>query len=427
MSKKIFPIQTATACQLKWSWTTLLLNTGQSASCHRTGFHELTAENFDNFHNNDSVLADRRQMLKGEWPTENCSYCRLVEQAGGKSDRMLQLDIPYVYPQELDADATEIKVNPTVLEVFYNNTCNLGCLYCTADVSSKIAQENNKFGRFDLNGVVIESETPRHYKELAPSLNRWLTKNFQSLSQLKIVGGEPLLQKELDSLVDLIDEYPNPQCELSLITNLMVPLSKLTAFVDKIKQLIIKKKLRRFDCVVSIDCWGPEQEYVRYGLDLQQWQENFEYLLTQKWITVNIQQVVNPLSIKTMPALLEKLAEWRNLHPIGQYFSGVISPGPDDMGPPGPSFMKLEIFGRGVFTEDFKRILDLMPETTSIEVSLKDHMQGIFQLAESSDINLVEVKKLLTYLNEKDRRRGTNWKTLFPWLTEYEALCGITR
>ena len=92
MSKKIFPIQTATACQLKWSWTTLLLNTGQSASCHRTGFHELTAENFDNFHNNDSVLADRRQMLKGEWPTENCSYCRLVEQAGGKSDKAITRD-----------------------------------------------------------------------------------------------------------------------------------------------------------------------------------------------------------------------------------------------------------------------------------------------------------------------------------------------
>ena len=51
MSGKYFPIKTKTACQLKWAWSTLYLNNGETKSCHRTGQSELTPENFLNFHN----------------------------------------------------------------------------------------------------------------------------------------------------------------------------------------------------------------------------------------------------------------------------------------------------------------------------------------------------------------------------------------
>ena len=38
------------------------------------------------------------------------------------------------------------------------------------------------------------------------------------------------------------------------------------------------------------------------------------------------------------------------------------------------------------------------------------------------DLNIKrdEIKKLIVYLDEKDRRRGTNWETVFPWLKEYQ-------
>jgi hypothetical protein len=34
--KTVFPIQTATACVLKWAWSTIYLGQGTSSSCHRT-------------------------------------------------------------------------------------------------------------------------------------------------------------------------------------------------------------------------------------------------------------------------------------------------------------------------------------------------------------------------------------------------------
>ena len=36
---------------------------------------------------------------------------------------------------------------------------------------------------------------------------------------------------------------------------------------------------------------------------------------------------------------------------------------------------------------------------------------------EKEVINQLELKKLLVYLTELDRRRVTNWRKTFPWLT----------
>ena len=148
MSKTYFPIRTATSCQLKWNWTALYLNGGFSRTCHRTAETPLTPENFNNFHNTDVVLADRRRMLQGLWPETSCSYCRNIEESGGVSDRLRQIDAPDLSPPELVDDASAIQVSPTILEVFFNNTCNLGCLYCTPVLSSVINAENQKFGSF---------------------------------------------------------------------------------------------------------------------------------------------------------------------------------------------------------------------------------------------------------------------------------------
>jgi hypothetical protein len=61
-----------------------------------------------------------------------------------------------------------------------------------------------------------------------------------------------------------------------------------------------------------------------------------------------------------------------------------------------------------------------MPHNTDEDKITYDYMSGIANRIVSSEVNPREVSKLLTYLDEKDRRRGTNWQTLFPWLVEYK-------
>ena len=94
MSDKYFPIKTQTACQLKWTWSTIQLYNGLTNSCHRVGQTVLNPDTFDHFHNTEKKINDRKLMLEGEWPTGGCEYCANIEQAGGQSDRLFQLQIP---------------------------------------------------------------------------------------------------------------------------------------------------------------------------------------------------------------------------------------------------------------------------------------------------------------------------------------------
>lgn len=406
MASKLFPIQTATACPLKWTWSTIYLNTGTTRSCHRTAETELTPDNFYNFHNTEVKKQDRRDMLEGKWPEKNCLYCHAVEDAGGSSDRMRQLSVPCVMPPELEKDPYAVDISPTLLEVYFNNTCNLGCLYCSSSLSSVIESENRTHGTFQQDGVWLTNKNS-HFKDLAPYFWQWFSEKFSTISRLHVLGGEPLYQKEFEKMLVMIDQYPNANCELNIVTNLAISNERLRYFVDKFKLLLTQRKLKRIDITCSIDCWGPQQEYVRWPLDLTKWEENFDYLLSQKYLYLSINQTISVLTIKTMPALLEKLAEWRKTRQIGHWFSEVD---------PGPEYLKPTILGGKIFQEDFVKILSLMPADTEENINAYNYMQGIANHVASHRSHPEKIQDMMIYLKEKDRRRGTDWKSLFPWL-----------
>ena len=410
MSKTYFPIRTATSCQLKWNWTSLYLNGGYSRTCHRTAETPLTPENFNNFHNTEIVLSDRKRMLQGLWPETSCSYCKNIEESGGVSDRLRQIDATDLSPPELMHNPESIVVSPVILEVFFSNTCNLGCLYCGPTLSSVINTENQKFGTLEKT-ISLLAPIETHHKELIPSFWEWFPSGFVKLKRFGVLGGEPFYQKEFEKLLDMIDRHPNPDCELNIVTNLMVLPDRLSMFVEKLKKLLLTKKIKRVDITCSIDCWGPQQEYVRWGIDLEQWQKNFETLIMHKWLYISINQTITALTIKTMPELLIKLKEWNAIRPVHHHFGGPT---------PGPSYFNAGILGGEQFRQDFDYILSLMPQNTDEDKIAYKYMAGIAGSITQSKVNPAEVTTLLKYLDEKDRRRNTNWELLFPWLAEYK-------
>lgn len=409
--KKYFPITQGIPCQSKWAWSTLYLHNQETRSCHRASFSPLTVDNFDNFHNTDVKIRDRQTMLRGEWPGNGCEYCRGIEQVGGLSDRMLHLTIPDLSPPELETDPTAVNITPTILEVFFSNTCNLSCLYCMPEVSSQIAAEYQRHGKFDQSGVKLIPLTTKRPADLQEKFWEWMKANFQNLKRFHFLGGEPFIQREFQTLLEFIDQHPNPNCEVNFITNLQVPAEKFISQIEQIRQLVARRKISRLDITASIDCWGPEQEYVRSGMSLGIWSQNFDYLLAEKWIKLNINQTISALTIKTMPELLNRLAGWRKTRSVGHYFS---------VTEPGPSYLRPNIFGPGVFDSDFDKVLELMPEDNDSQISSKKYMSGIADDIKQKTPNILEIKKLFVFLTEIDRRRGTDWRTTFPWLQEYD-------
>ena len=406
---KFFPIRTDTACQLKWNWSTLYLHEGKTASCHRTGWSKLTPENFVDFHNTERKQQERQSMLKGQWPKDSCQYCSDIEKTGGFSDRLLHLDIPDMYPLELDQDPTALVVTPTILEVYFNNTCNLSCVYCTPNLSSKINQENIKFGDWEYQDLKLRSiPITSDYEKTLEKFWSWMDENSHKLKRFNVLGGEPFYQLEYFKLLQYFEDRPHPNLELGIVTNLMISSDKLDAMIERWKSLLKKRHLKRIDVTCSIDCWGTEQTYVRHGLDLKTWQTNFEKLLGFKWLKINVNQTISVLTIKTMPALLKNLQVWRQQHEIGHYFSEVS---------PGPSHLKPNILG-AIFDQDFEQILSLMPADSQQDRNAISYMKGISEHVSSSTKNIAESDKLQKYLDEIDRRRGTDWKQTFPWLAK---------
>jgi pyruvate-formate lyase-activating enzyme len=344
-------------------------------------------------------------MLQGQWPEHSCLYCKNIEQAGGTSDRHNHMDHPNGVPKELDIDPVATQVTPTVLEVYFNNTCNLGCLYCIPELSSKINQENIKFGKFNNQGVVLESVTIHNqHSEIVEKFWQWMQVNSQHLTRLNVLGGEPFYQSEFDRCLEYFDQAPHPNLELNIVTNLMIDHARLLEYLQKFKNLLSKKHLKRIDITCSIDCTGPEQEFVRWGMNIDRWIYNFDMLRQHKWLTLGINQTISVLTIKSMPKLMHWLAAWRQTRPIGHSFS-VVSPQ--------PSYMDPAILGSGVFDSEFETVLNQMPEDIN-----KQYMAGIFASVQNSNRNPIEMLKLKTFLDEKDRRRRTDWRQVFPWLAK---------
>jgi len=396
---KRFPIVSNTACQLKWTWSTIFLTTDQTASCHRTNGHKFGSD-FD-FHNTATKIDDRMRMLDGKWPAKGCTYCQDIEAAGGQSDRITNLDFPGIHaPPELDQNPVAVHVTPRILEVYFDNTCNLKCLYCGPHFSSLWDAENVRHGiPAFAKSTNIESNKQKLFE--------WLKLHGHTLTVFNILGGEPLYQPELEQCLTLFEQYPAPELKLQMFTNLNARLPYLQKIVQRVRKLIDRGSIREFEITASLDCWGAPQEYVRYPLNLQEWEQNFEYLLDQPWINLIVSSTVTPLTVKTLPDLLHKINQWNLKRKVYHYQNSVNS----------PDHMFIDLFG-DIFCEDFDLAISLKPTQTPEEIASKQYLVGIAKQSQHGGPKPKQIRELFDFLNTMDHRRNTHWPTVFPWLVD---------
>lgn len=406
-----FPIQTKTACQSKWTWSTIFLNQLSTASCHRVDPVPFDLEDFENFHNIPKKIQDRQLMLQGEWPTGGCEYCQVIEAAGGHSDRQHNLEIRGLTPPELLTDRQAVRVSPRIVEIFAQNTCNLACTYCTSRLSSKIEQENKKFGNFLVKGVQIPVTTvPTTAPQYFEAFLNWLDKNIQTLVRLHLLGGETFIQHELmNSVLDIIERRPNPNLELCVFSNMNVPDRYWDLYIGRIRDLQAKNHIRVFDLTASIDCWGKQAEYARYGLNLDKFESRLDWASRQgDWLRLNANQTITVLTMHTMPELIDKLSYYSHSKHIGHYFQFYTG---------GLIFQHPKTFSYDMWADTFDRIYRAMPTRTVEQQEAIPRMQGHQKYLQTfKQHNWEEIENLHIYLDELDRRRSTNWRNLFPYL-----------
>jgi len=394
-------------CLYKWTWSTIRLGQGTTNSCHRTKSDDLTPENYKDFHNTPTKLKHRTLMQKGKWPGEGCEYCRDIEAAGGLSDRLeLMNDIEFA-PKELRKNPRSINLTPAMVEVYFNNLCNLNCIYCSAEYSTVWEAEEKKFNLANPKNLEHWAEKKKQYPAMLAKHWEWMEGHAHNIKQYRILGGEPFFQPEFEQNLDFFERHPCPDTKLIVFSNLKVANKKLRSYLDRITELEKKHHIRKFQLVCSFDCWGPQIEYIRTGTNLKQWEENFLTVLHDyPHVVIEVHGTLISLTMDTLPDLCKKVAEWNLVRPIKHSVSFAN----------GRPHMDVGIFPYRFFDQQFREAINNHNIPTTIR-----WLDGFWKKVNAQKYEPHRIKELKESLDEFDRRRGTNWKELWPWLDKYEV------
>jgi MoaA/NifB/PqqE/SkfB family radical SAM enzyme len=184
------------------------------------------------------IMQEIRQTIQsGRLHEQYCYNCIQAERYG-RSERDWHNGVNPDFDCQLAGDLEHV---PTLIDVRWNITCNLSCNYCGDKCSSKWA---------DLKRIPFRSGTRPYYEQVCD----YLEQHRANIKQVALVGGEPLLLKENERLLDVIPD----DCLVTLITNLSVDLS-----TNKIFQKLSTRTRVGWSC--SFDNIGTRFEYVRHG------------------------------------------------------------------------------------------------------------------------------------------------------------------
>lgn len=183
---------------------------------------------------------------------ENCRTCITHEQKSSSSERGWYNDIAQNQTLVIDSIEDQYIQN---LDIRWSNTCNLSCVYCGPEASSQWS---------------IHKDLPQEridYSNTLPGIVEFVDKNRSTLKNLGMLGGEPLLQKENNDLLDVVHNEVN----INLVTNLSVPLEN-----NKIFNKLLSKNRVIWD--ISFETIKEKFEYVRHGSTWDLITKNIRYL-----------------------------------------------------------------------------------------------------------------------------------------------------
>lgn len=199
-----------------------------------------------------AILQEIRTSIKnGKLHTEYCSNC-IDSEIYGSSERHWHNDVNDDF--DIDKVSATTTHRPVIFDVRWNNTCNLSCNYCMPYCSTKWANILGEYSNTDIK---------EYYKNIVDYMQR----NQDYVKEVAMVGGEPLLLKENEFLLDVLPS----KTLVTLITNLSLDLNK-----NKIAQKLFQRN--RVGWSMSFDNIDKRFEYVRAGASWKQLDTNVKVI-----------------------------------------------------------------------------------------------------------------------------------------------------
>ena len=340
----------SSACVLRWGYYVYDIANDRLKMCCRTGPHQ--AANYEeDFQYN---LEQRKNMLEGKRPTD-CQVCWSLEDRNLPSFRDFQ-NMQHVLAKEnlLNLD------RPYVLELKLDTTCDLQCVYCGPNYSSRWQK---KMALPDLAKKINEARIQKFNERLEP----W----WPTLHEINFIGGEPLIQESFYRILQVLDEKQSSQEKLlKIVTNLNTPALMMDRFLSWANASPNKIAL-----MISNEAIGELAETIREGLNFSRFDKNLDQIMQQlkPQHQIYINPTLNTLCLKALPLFFEYLWDKMQLHQKGLHLNWNIVSHPEALSPlKEPGLLKEAI-------QNCQPIFHKMQETNHFNDDIKKSWQSYFQ------------------------------------------------
>ncbi len=242
-----------TYCPLPWIGLNILPGSVQPC-CQWTGVGENTSNisNINNANNLPLFVKTREEMLQGK-VISNCEQCYNAEDSGVISRRVEAIEL-YGRPTEVDLK---------LLDISFDNVCNLKCRSCTSTSSHLWFQ--------DEKAIYGNTLTEEKY------IDQDFDIDISKLEYVNVSGGEPFLSKKFDYFSKIINEYDiAKKLHISISTNgTVLPPKNVYDLMINAEQLSLS---------ISIDGVGHLNNYFRSNSKFEDCLRTIEYLKNLKEI-----------------------------------------------------------------------------------------------------------------------------------------------
>ena len=324
--KRVLDPKGGSFCGAKWYNATVWLGSGMTTSCHHPLPHrvgEVSVQyNPKTLHNTPEKKMDRLLMQQGKRP-EGCEYCWRVEDTGTDaiSDR------PYksmIYTEEeLDFAANldpSTDVDLKTLEIAFDRNCNFACSYCNPAFSTTWAKDINTNGPYrnltsdGRNHYTHSHNNSQLYREgdtnpyVEAFFKWWDTDLKNSLRELRITGGEPLMSPDLWRLLDWF-KVNKSDVKLAINSNLGSKPALIQRLIDA------SHDIPHVELYTSCEATGAKAEYIRDGLVWQEWLNNIDLIATKgNFKALHVMATINGLCLTDIVNFLDTIMSMKETY-----------------------------------------------------------------------------------------------------------------
>jgi MoaA/NifB/PqqE/SkfB family radical SAM enzyme len=385
MDKKTF-------CYAPFNRTVVKTDGSLEVCCVSRTNTNLRFDQFDEWWNGDVVKKLRQDLVNGV-RNSACQECWHHEDIGVKSYRQKYLvsnrNSKEILSSIRDNNFDQVDTTPITVELTLGNKCNLKCIMCTSKSSDKIQEEMEQhrdlFVEYNFKDFSLGKDFSYGETEEFVNFNK---KILPGVTQLQLLGGEPLINNKFVDLLDLVEN--KKETAITFTTN-------GTLINERIIRVL--KQFKSIGITVSIDNVNKPYEYIRTNSNFETVSKNVEILKTISTQPIEINAVINAVSVLNIIDLINYCEQ--NQFKFTPIFMDR------------PWHLHVDIMPDDLKLKCLSKLRSYQSQSYQID------LDRICKFVENSTFDPVRFVRFKNYVNLLDRIRQTNFLDVFPEYIPY--------